>query len=162
MATIVNSSPLIFLARLKWLEQAIRTFDVLFLPQAVADEIAVKNDEAARAVQTAIASKQLVVRQTTLRLLAQQLQQRLGKGESEAIALAVELQAERIILDDHAARKEALRLGLNVRGTLAIIRQLHTQGIIRIISSDDLYRMLASVHFRIKRHLVEEIFSDLK
>lgn len=158
MATIINSSPLIFLSRLAWLEEAIRSFDELILPEAVADEIAVKNDDAARAVQQAIVSKQLTVKKTTLRLLVQQLQQRLGKGESEAIALAVELQAERIILDDNAARKEAMRLGLNVRGTLAIIRKLHIQGVIKIASVDERYQMLSKIHFRIERRIVEDIF----
>ena len=132
--------------------------DVLILPQAVADEIAVKNDDTTRAVQQAITSKQLIIKETTLRLLAQQLQQRLGKGESEAIALAVELQAERIILDDNAARKEAMRLGLNVRGTLAMIRKLHVQGVIKIASVDELYHMLSKINFRIERRIVEDIF----
>lgn len=45
-------------------------------------------------------------------------------GESETIALATELQADFIILDDLAARKAALNLGLNVKGTLAIIKKL--------------------------------------
>jgi len=35
-------------------------------------------------------------------------------GESEAIVLAIELEADYVILDDFAARKEAVRLGLNV------------------------------------------------
>jgi len=37
-------------------------------------------------------------------------------GESEAIVLAIELEADYVILDDFVARKEAVRLGLNVKG----------------------------------------------
>ena len=54
------------------------------------------------------------------------LNRRIGMGESEAIVLAIELEADYVILDDFAARKEAVRLGLNVKGTLGIIRKLMT------------------------------------
>ena len=50
---------------------------------------------------------------------------RLGKKESEAIALSIELQTDYIILDDFAARKEATKLRLNVKGTLPIIKKLN-------------------------------------
>ena len=40
------------------------------------------------------------------------LGRRLGKGEAETIALAIEAGADLVILDDHAARVEATRLGL--------------------------------------------------
>jgi predicted nucleic acid-binding protein len=57
-------------------------------------------------------------------ILVNSLNQRLGRGESEAIPLALELNADYIILDDFAARREASRLGLQVKGTLAIIKKL--------------------------------------
>ncbi|WP_293157521.1 hypothetical protein [Okeania sp. SIO2C9] len=47
-----------------------------------------------------------------------------GRGESETIALAKELQTDFVILDDLAARKMATNLGLNVKGTLAILKKL--------------------------------------
>ena len=51
------------------------------------------------------------------------LNRRLGKGEAEAIALSIETGADLVILDDHAARAEAMRLDLAVKGTLGIIRR---------------------------------------
>lgn len=53
------------------------------------------------------------------RLLSNSLNQRLGKGESEAIALGIQLKAGYVLLDDSTARREARKLGLNIKGTLA-------------------------------------------
>jgi predicted nucleic acid-binding protein len=41
----------------------------------------------------------------------------LDRGESEAIALATEMHAEVVLIDEQAGRQEALRRGLKVAGT---------------------------------------------
>ncbi|MDF5722262.1 MAG: DUF3368 domain-containing protein [Rhizonema sp. PD37] len=46
---------------------------------------------------------------------------KLDLGECAAITLAQELQADRLLLDDLAARKEAQRRGLPVIGTVGIV-----------------------------------------
>ncbi|WP_017747735.1 hypothetical protein [Scytonema hofmannii] len=92
--------------------------------------------------------------------MANSLNARLGKGESEAIALATEIQANYVILDDFAARKEAIRLGLNVRGTLGIIKNLTSEDRIVIDNLDDLYQRLMAINFRVKRSVFDAIFLD--
>jgi len=92
--------------------------------------------------------------------LVSSLNARLGKGESEAIALSTELQADYVVLDDFAARREAMRLGLNVRGTLAIIRKLNSEGKITIDNLEELYQQLMAINFRVKRSLFDAIFED--
>ena len=52
----------------------------------------------------------------------------MGKCEAEAIALSIETGADLVILDDHAARVEATRLGLSVKGALGIVRRLMENG----------------------------------
>ena len=47
---------------------------------------------------------------------------KLGVGETAAISLALELKAERVLIDDRDASREAVRIGLNVVGTLGILR----------------------------------------
>jgi predicted nucleic acid-binding protein len=107
-----------------------------------------------------INSGNIVVREIQLSFLADSLNMRLGKGESEAIALAIELQTDYIILDDFAARKEAIRLGLNVKGTLAVIRKLQIDGKITISSLEQLYQNMVAINFRVKRSLFDAIFAD--
>src|SRR5690348_1042241 len=45
----------------------------------------------------------------------------LGPGEVEAISLALELRAEKTLIDDRRARRAATDLGLTVVGTLAVL-----------------------------------------
>jgi len=88
------------------------------------------------------------------------LNQRLGKGESDAIALGIELEADYVLLDDSTARREARRLGLTIKGTLAVIKKLSKNGTISIESLNDLYQQLMKIEFRVKRSLFDQIFSE--
>jgi uncharacterized protein len=54
----------------------------------------------------------------------------LGDGEREAIALAFELNARRVLLDDGPARRVATRLGLPVMGTGVVLIVAKQRGIL--------------------------------
>ena len=82
---------------------------------------------------------------------------KLGRGESEAIVVAIESLADLVVLDDHVARLEAARMGLNVKGALGIIRRLMDLDIIQY-KLEDLYRDLSEMKFRVKRGIFDEIF----
>jgi hypothetical protein len=58
---------------------------------------------------------------------------RLGDGEWEALALAIELKAEWIILDDLPARRSAEATGLNVIGTLGTLLTAKRTGVLKSI-----------------------------
>lgn len=111
-------------------------------------------------IDTLITENKLLVQKVKLVSLANSLNERLGIGESEAITLGIELQPDYIILDDFAARKEAIRLGLNVKGTLAVIRKLQLNGKINISDLDILYQQIRNVNFRVKREIFDSIFED--
>lgn len=58
------------------------------------------------------------------------LRRSLGDGEREALAMAVEIQAERILLDDRPARRVALELNLLVTGTAGVLLVAKRHGLI--------------------------------
>jgi predicted nucleic acid-binding protein len=60
----------------------------------------------------------------------QLLELQIDKGESSAIALALEIPESTVILDDYKARKIASRLGINYTGTIGIIIKAKLKGII--------------------------------
>lgn len=60
----------------------------------------------------------------------QVLELQVDKGESSAIALALEKPGSTIILDDYKARRVAEQLGLKVTGTVGIIVKAKLRGII--------------------------------
>ena len=61
---------------------------------------------------------------------------RLGDGEWEAIALAVELGASAILIDDRPARRLAEAAGVNVIGTLGLLLEAKRQGHVRTIRAE--------------------------
>lgn len=158
---IINSSPIIFLVRLRFLELFLEISDEIYLPSSVLQEISAKSDEINSAIIPLINTQKLLVKATNLGSLFNHLNLSLGLGESETIALATELQADLVILDDLAARKAASNLGLNVKGTLGIIKKLTKAGQIEITDLNEFYLKLLKINFRISRLIFDTIFSDL-
>ena len=74
--------------------------------------------------------------------------------------MGIELKADYILLDDSTARREARRLGLTIKGTLAVIKKLSKDGKISIESLDNLYQRLIEIEFRVKRSLFDQIFAE--
>jgi predicted nucleic acid-binding protein len=60
----------------------------------------------------------------------QLLEMQIDRGESSAIALALEIPDSIIILDDYKARKIAEQLGLSYTGTIGVIIKAKLKGII--------------------------------
>lgn len=56
----------------------------------------------------------------------------LDRGEREAIALAEEYGADRLVVDETLARKEAQRRNLSVIGTLGVLRNAARAGLLNL------------------------------
>jgi len=65
------------------------------------------------------------------------------------------------VLDDSSARKQALNLGLNVKGTLGIIRKLAEDKSITIQDSNELYRKLHGIGFWVDKYIFNDVFKDV-
>lgn len=159
MKVVFNSSPLIFLSQLDFLELFLQYDYQFYVPKIVINEINAKQDEASNYVNVVVANNGLIVKQINLFSLANSINERLGRGEAEAITLATELQSDYVILDDFAARREAMRLGLNVKGTLAIVKKMMADDKVKIDDLDQFYQQLLQINFRIKRSIFDSIFT---
>lgn len=81
----------------------------------------------------------------------QLLELQIDKGESSAIALALEIPESTIILDDFKVRKIASRLGINYTGTLGVIIKAKLKGIIPSIKP--ILEKIKQTNFRISVEL---------
>jgi predicted nucleic acid-binding protein len=79
------------------------------------------------------------------------LELQIDKGESSAIALALETNDCTIILDDIKARKIASLLGLNYTGTIGVIVKAKLQGVIPSIKP--LIEKIREANFRLSREI---------
>jgi len=144
LVVVSNTSPLVALAHLGELDLLTQILGIpLLIPPAVAAEFG----------QTL--PPWIEVRKLGQPVATQILAASLGAGESEAIGLALEIKAELILLDDLAARRLAIVLGVPLIGTLGLLLRAKEAGLIPSVRS----RMdaLLSLPFYIAPRLYQDV-----
>lgn len=81
----------------------------------------------------------------------QLLEFQIDRGESSAIALALETEGSKVILDDNKARKVARQMGISFTGTLGIIVKAKNMGLIPTIKP--FLEEIKQTNFRISKEL---------
>lgn len=155
---VSNASPLINLTRIGRLELLRQLYGELSIPEAVWQEIVVKGtgQPGADEVQAATWIKR---RAATNRVLVRALQQELDAGEAEAIALALEMEAELLLMDKHVGRETARHLGLHYTGLIGILIEAKRKGLISAVKPHlDALRDVAG--FRVSDLLYERVLQD--
>jgi hypothetical protein len=140
---IVDTSVLIALEKINLLDILCKIYDEIILPEAVINEFG------ALGIDCYSANK---VNSPLVNLLVNELN--LGRGESEAIALARE-KGIRIIVDDLKARKAAETLELIVTGTIGILIKAENMALIE--SAYDKAKELRDKGFYVSDQLLDEI-----
>ncbi len=84
---------------------------------------------------------------------------KLGAGEREVLALAEELKADLLLLDDAKARREARRRGLAVTGTLAVLATAAERGLVDL---PEAIAALRQTTFRAPAALVEDLLGRVR
>jgi predicted nucleic acid-binding protein len=128
---VSDSSPLIALASLGRLELLHALYGSVLIPEAVRDEVSVDiNRPGAREVLAAGWIEVRQSRDTLERVIALTL---VDKGEAEAIGLAIELNAELLIVDDRRARDLAETMGLRITGVAGVLLEAKKRALINEI-----------------------------
>jgi uncharacterized protein len=123
---ISNATPLIAFARIGELALLERIVHHVTLPETVWDEVtAVTTHPGAEAIGQATWIAVHAVTSVPAELLAL-----LDRGEAEVIALAEELKAQEVLLDERAARAIAITRGLPVIGTAGLLVRAKDRGFI--------------------------------
>lgn len=120
MIVVSNTSPIFYLSTIGHLDLLRQLYDEIVIPTTVFNEITnVGNtDVSARIVPTLSWIK---AQSAADREFVNTLRAELDLGEAEAIALAVELNADRLLMDERLGRATAMRAGLQVTGVLGIL-----------------------------------------
>lgn len=128
MTIVADSGPIVSFARANRLDLLHQVVGDLTIPTAVYEDIVIRGagKPGAPEVQGASWIQTLAVRD---RLFVDQLPPKLHLGEREAIALAKE-QGVVLLVDEREARREALHQGITVMGSLRVLREAKTRGII--------------------------------
>ena len=129
MQIVSNSTILITLSRIGHLWLLEKLFNKLIIPQAVYNDVVVKGAGKPGSKDVADAEWIQVFDVKDTDALDEFLSI-IHQGEAEAIELALEIGADLIILDDDTARQTAIMKGLNVIGTLSILRRAKEKALI--------------------------------
>jgi len=154
---VTNASPLIFLAKLERLDLLKASADEVLVPPAVLDEIMALDDKAAESVRQA-SEDWLRQQAPTNRSEVELLRIEIGDGESEAIALAREVGAARVVLDDLDARRKARLLGLTPVGTIGLLLAARLRGDLPSLKAE--IDRLLQFGFRVSDALVTRVLQE--
>jgi predicted nucleic acid-binding protein len=81
----------------------------------------------------------------------------LDKGEAEAIALAQEIQASQLLIDERRGRAEAEKRGLKIVGILGVLIKAKQEGLISLV--EPYLNDLLQVGFRINPSFLAEVLA---
>ncbi len=129
MIIVSDTTPISELAKVDHLNLLPKLFGKVVIPQGVFDELQVGEHPAAKLVQNL---SWLEVVTVDNQQLVRELQQsfKLDLGESEAIALAEEISASGLLIDERAARKVAMAQKLPLIGTVGILLLAKRRGLL--------------------------------
>jgi uncharacterized protein len=129
MIVVSNSSPLVSLAAVGRLELLHDLYGTISIPQAVHQEVVMQGLGRPGAAEVQ-ALDWIVCRDVGDPSVVTALESKLDHGEAEAIALAVELRADLLLMDERLGRAEAARFGLRFIGILGVLIEAKGRGLL--------------------------------
>jgi uncharacterized protein len=158
MNVVSNASPLINLAHIGQFALLREVYQGIVIPEAVWNEVVAEGSgqPGAAAVKRAT---WISVQPITNTLLVQSLRQDLDGGEAEAIVLALEINADLLLMDERLGRRVARHFGVSVSGLIGLCIEAKRKGIIAAIKPV-LDSLRDRAGFRISPSLYELVLAD--
>lgn len=134
MIVVSNTSPVTNLAAIRQFELLHHLYGELFIAEGVWGELNAFGQAWPGREEVAAASwlERRVVRNTPL---VEALRRDLDQGEAETIALALELNADLVLMDEREGRHAAQRLGLKTIGVVGLLLDAKRQGVLPEVRS---------------------------
>jgi len=154
---VSNSTPLINFATINELDLLRKLFKQIYIPQAVWQEVVIRGwrESAILIEKTDWIRKKSI----THHRLCDILNKELDTGEAEAIVLAIELNADLILLDESEARNFAEIQELKYMGSIGCLTLAKSLGLIAKIKPL-LDQMIDKARFWVSKELYEFVLQD--
>lgn len=155
MLIVSDTSPIINLAAINHLYLLPELFSRIIIPQIVYQEIVIDGagEPGSDDIQTA---KWVEVQSCTNQDIINLLNNELDPGEAEAIALAIELNADYLLIDEKDGRQKALDYHLKPLGVLGILLRAKEARLISTISPL-MDRLRSEAGFYIHQSLYDQV-----
>ena len=157
MIVVSDTSAITNLAAIQSLQLLPQLYNSVTIPAAVYREL-VEIDPPVPGTLEVMADPWLVVRQVENQSMVDRLHEevRLDPGESEAIALVLELKADLLLIDERRGRAEADRLGIKITGLLGILVEAKQKRLITAVKPF-MDALISTSHFRVSSRLYAQI-----
>ncbi len=163
MIVISDTTPLISLLKINRLDLLKKLFNTVYIPNFVLQEL-ISNPEYKSEADTILNSQFIITKNITDTTALHILMRinMLDRGESEAIILANELNAEILLMDEVKGRKIAKKLGINLSGTLGVLMKAFDKNLLN--TSEVLYYLdeLQRYNRQIGEKLINQVKEHLK
>ena len=134
MIVVSDTSPINNLAAIAHLHLLHELYGTILIPEAVYRELTAPDFPVAGSIEVQTLDW-IEMRTVSNRTLVNALGSELDEGEAEAIALAVELQAQQLLMDERRGRMVAARFDLNYTGILGLLVEAKSRGLIPEVRS---------------------------
>lgn len=160
MPAVSDTSPILGLSAIGHLELLQQQFGAVLIPSTVLTELKIETDfRGTASIRKALESGWLEPREVQNILLVRSLAIDLDPGEAQAIALAVELDLQILIMDEHDGRIKARALGLKPVGVLGVLLRAKQEGRIKSLK-EAMQALRREIGFFISNDLYQEILKQ--
>lgn len=158
VVVVADSGPLIALARIGRLDLLKKVHGQVLVPRAVWEEVAGAESEG-RPGASDIRASSWVKMTDAEPLAADGYSLIVDRGEAEAIALARQLPAALLLIDDGRGRRLAQHIGVRIKGTLGVLVMAKRRGLLVSVGPEIEGLRQAGVH--VARFLVEATLREV-
>ena len=155
MIVVSDASPIINLSIIGELELLRQLFETVVIPKAVYEEICIKGKDKPGDKEVR-QSQWIRVNTCENQELAEKLSLILDKGEAEAIALAIQLSSDLLLIDEKMGKRVARQYHLDTVGLLGVLLEAKQRGLLGSVTNV-MSRLRTEANFRIGDDLFEEV-----
>ncbi|MEE1518125.1 MAG: DUF3368 domain-containing protein [Lachnospiraceae bacterium] len=163
MLIVSDTTPIISLMKIEQLYLLEKMFGYIVIPKAVYDELTV-NEKFAKEIlkikEAEFVKVGEVKNDSSVNILRNVTG--LDAGESEAIVMAGEKEADLLLMDEHKGRQVAKKLGIKITGTIGILLQAFDEG---MMSKEDVKKcilVLKESNIRISDNLCKKVYEYIE
>lgn len=151
MIVVSDTSPITNLLQVEQLDLLRKIFDKVVVTPQVYEELCELDTQK----EVLFNMDWISIREPHNQVLIEDLEKRIDSGEASSIALALELHADYLLIDEHKGRGEAEKLGLKITGIIGVLLRAKSENHIQFVKPI-LEKLKNEVGFRIHPTLYEK------
>ena len=160
MIVVSDTSPVLNLARIGRLDLLQLLYHQVLIPSSVYQELTASKKDLPPAVDL-VSLPWLIVAAAKDQNRVRELREELDSGEAEAIVLAIEREADLLLVDERRGRRTAAAAGLTVTGLLGVVARAKQAGLIDL-AKPVLDELIHVARFWIGAELYAEVLAQLE